>query len=291
MSWFAQAPDGTCQVRLAAALGRYCHLHGYYREGRQWLDQALARAGDLPPEPRIKALAGAASLALFECDYRRAQAHATEGLRLARIHVIESAQIGRLQRLLGSVARERADYAEALRHYQASRESFLESGDPVGVAHSHQLAGATAWLSGDLDTAAAELTTSLTRLRELDDTQGTASSMAYLGAVALYRGDTGAARRLLDEALDIFGELRFKEGIAWALNLLGLVEHETGQHEKSAPLLQMSLALHRELGDRWRQASVLEALAGVACAIEAPVPLVERRALAATYEAMGAAGS
>ncbi|MBB4908474.1 AfsR/SARP family transcriptional regulator [Actinophytocola algeriensis] len=302
MAWFASRPDPAGELRLAAALCRYCHLHGHYREGRQWLARALSRTGDDPA--LAKALAGAASLALFECDYAQAAAHATAGLAHA---AGDHRLVGRLQRLLGSVAREQARYPEALRWYTASRESFRAAADLFGVAYSHQLAGATAWLAGDLDSAGAHLMVSLTRLRELDDSKGAASSLAYLGAVAHHRGDDGTARRLLEEALDTFGQLEFKEGIAWALNLLGLSEHAEGRPARAAELLCTSLAHHRELGDRWRQASVLEALAAVACstgepdraalllhqaeairtAIDAPVPLVERAALAATYEAVG----
>jgi predicted ATPase/DNA-binding SARP family transcriptional activator len=304
LAWFAEA-DASGELRLVAALARYWRLHGHYREGRQWLDRALARAGDAVPDARAKALAGAASLALSECDYATAARYATEGIELARL-LGDQLRIGRLLVLLGSVARERAEYGEALRHYREAEQSFRSSGYQVGVAYSHQFAGATAWQSGDLDAAAAELTTSLAELSELSDQSGASSSRAYLGAVALYRNELANARDLLDQSLDTFGALEFKEGIAWALNLLGLLEHIEGQHAKAAPLLQTSLALHRELGDRWRQASVLEALAAVACAtgepdraawlvhqaeeirsaIGAPVPLIERPALAATHAAI-----
>jgi predicted ATPase/DNA-binding SARP family transcriptional activator len=303
MTWLAGRQDATDELRLSAALCRYCHLHGHYREGRQWLDRALARPAAVRPAPVAKALAGAASLALFECDYTQAATHAVAALAL----VDEPRQVGRLQRLLGSVARERARYPEAQRRYADSRESFRAAGDEFGVAYSHQLAGATAWLAGDLDTAGAQLTVSLTRLRELADEKGAASSLAYLGAVALYRGEDSTARELLDEALDMFGRLEFQEGIAWALNLLGLAEHTAGRHERAAELLRQSLTRHRELGDRWRQASVLEALAAVACTtdepdraawllhqaealratIGAPVPHVERHALANTHDTVG----
>lgn len=301
MSWFAGQADPAGGLRLAAALCRYCHLHGRYREGRQWLAAALARADDAPVSAR--ALAGAAALALYECDYRGAAAHATAGLSLAEG---DRRLVSRLQRLLGSVARESARYPEALRWYADARESSRAAADPFGAAYSHQLAGATAWLAGDLDTASRRLTVSLTELRELADHKGAASSLAYLGAVAHHRGDGAAARRLLDEALETFGRLEFKEGIAWALNLLGLVEHAEGRPDRAAELLRTSLAGHRELGDRWRQASVLEALAAVACStgepdraawllrqaenlrttIGAPVPLVERPALETVHEAV-----
>lgn len=89
--------------------------------------------------------------------------------------------------------------------------------------------------------------------------------------------------------LDTFGELEFKEGIASALNLLGVVEQGTGNPRAARSLLERSLTVHRELGDRWREASVLEALAhstgqrellaeaaAIRARIGAPVPAVER---------------
>lgn len=59
----------------------------------------------------------------------------------------------------------------------------------------------------------------------------------------------------------LFEELRFKEGIAWAENLLALVELDQGDAQAALRRLDTSLRLHTELGDLWRQASVLDALA------------------------------
>jgi predicted ATPase/DNA-binding SARP family transcriptional activator len=292
MSWQAGRPD---ELRMATALSRYCRLHGHYREGRDWLGQALVRSPDAADALRLKALTGAASLALSECDYSAAERYATEGLALAD-------EPGRLRVLLGAVAREQARYPDALDHYRAAEAAFRSAGNESGVAYARQFAGATSWLAGSLDAADADLSASLTWLRRLDDRRGAASSLAYLGAVALYRGEP--ARELLDEALELFGDLEFREGIAWGLNLLGLIEHAEGNLVRAATLLRASLGVHRELGDRWRQASVLEALGGVACAtgeadraalllrqaaeirdaIGAPVPVVERAALARVHE-------
>lgn len=273
--WFTQTGQRDKVLRLVVALGRYWHRTGNYREGRQWLTVALRGSGPL----RGKALASAATLALLECDYAEAVRYAREGLEL------DPSLTGRLHRLLGSVARERGHYEAALHHYQeAARNS-----DPVNAAYAQQLAGATSWLAGDLDVAEADLQVSLKSLRDVNDRRGATSSLTYLGAVAWYRGDAVRARLLLDEALDTFGELEFKEGVAWALNLLGVVEHGTGNPATARSLLERSLTLHRELGDRWREASVLEALADVTGnlvlrneaavirrEIGAPIPAVER---------------
>lgn len=305
LAYFAESSSAPDELRMATALSRYCRLTGRYSEGRQWLSRALMRSSAVSSSLRVNALAGAASLALSECDYARAAGYATEGLGLAS----DQALAGRLLVLLGAVARERAIYSEALSHYSAAAKAFQACGNSNGVAYAHQLAGATCWQAGDLDAATTELSASLTLLGS--DRRGAASSLAYLGAVALYRGDPASARRHLDEAMEVFGELEFKEGIAWALNLLGLVEHTVGAFEKAASMLQASLSLHRELGDRWRQASVLEALAAVACstsepdraawllhqadqiraAIGAPVPAIERPQLARTHAAIGSSQS
>ncbi|MDX8031543.1 BTAD domain-containing putative transcriptional regulator [Lentzea sp. BCCO 10_0856] len=274
MDWFTAAGDTDKILRLVVALNRYWHRTGNYHEGRQWLHIALKGSGPL----RGKALASAATLAMLECDYAEAVRYARDGLEA------DPSLAGRLHRLLGSVARERGHYETALHHYQeAARAS-----NPVHAAYARQLAGATSWLAGDFAVAEADLQASLKSLRDLGDQRGATSSLAYLGAVAWYRGDEAEARELLDEALDTFGELEFKEGIAWALNLLGVVEQGTGNVAAARSLLERSLMLHRELGDRWRQASVLEALADVtqnrslraqAAAIRteigAPVPTVE----------------
>ncbi|OLF19290.1 AfsR/SARP family transcriptional regulator [Actinophytocola xanthii] len=311
MAWFAgaRATDGTGELRMATAFGRYCRLQGHYREGRRWLEQAIARSARAPSDLRVGALTAAASLALAACDYPGAARHATEALELATA-AENTGQVGRLLVLLGAVARERAEYVRALGYYRAAATAFRAGGDRAGAAFAVQFAGATSWQAGDLDAASHALSASLAVLCEQGDRRGAASSRAYLGAVALYRGDRGRARWLLDESLDAFGELEDKEGIAWSLNLLGLVEYEEGRHDEAGRMLETSLALHRELGDRWRQASVLEALAAVATAslevdraarllhqadelramIGTPVPLVERAALDRVRAAVGSAG-
>lgn len=160
--------------------------------------------------------------------------------------------------------------------------------------------GATALLAGDLTVADEALLASERQFRELGNRRMTAATIANRGAVALYQGDCARAASLLDEAMDVAGELRCTDTLAWTMNWLGLVEHRAGRRERAELLLRASLALHRRRGHRWREASVLEALAGVACAageperaasllreaseirtlIGTPVPVVERTALA-----------
>ncbi|MEV0720481.1 tetratricopeptide repeat protein, partial [Asanoa sp. NPDC050611] len=98
----------------------------------------------------------------------------------------------------------------------------------------------------------------------LGDPEAAATALMNLGAVALYRDDGDRAASLLDTALDRFTALAFPEGLGWAHNLRGLAELRAGRTGRAVAHLTRSLATHRQVGDRWRTASVLEALAEAA---------------------------
>src|SRR5262249_55224875 len=68
---------------------------------------------------------------------------------------------------------------------------------------------------------------------------------------------------LLRESLARSRAVGYREGEAWSRELLGLLAADEGASERGAQLLRESLRTHWALGDRWRSASVLEALAGV----------------------------
>ncbi|MFB9446591.1 hypothetical protein Dvina_27950 [Dactylosporangium vinaceum] len=294
-------------LRLAAAMAPFQHFTGGYSQGRRWLTDALARRPDAPAPARVAALGAAATLAMLACDYPAAAALAHRALPLTSGD--DPAQRGPLLTLLGSVERERARYETSRAHLDEARQLYRKAADAWGEGRATQLAGATAWLSGDLDAAAELLAASLTAFRDLADAESAASCLTHLGAVAHYRGDGRTARRHLDDALAGFTELGFPEGVAWAQDLLARVELADDRLPAAAERLRASLTIHRRVGDRWRTASVLEALAEcrrraddpahatalLAAAdalrheISAPTPACEQPARAATEAALRAA--
>ncbi len=111
-----------------------------------------------------------------------------------------------------------------------------------------------------------------------------------------YAGASQPAAERLTRALTISREIGYTEGIAWALAELGAL---TGGDE-GTDMLREGLRTHVQLGDRWRVASVLEAIAGTMAGPEpgtaatllsaadelrqslgTPVPLAERPAVEA----------
>jgi tetratricopeptide (TPR) repeat protein len=246
-------------------------------------------------------------LAMLRCDYPAAAEHA-EAARGACRATGDRRGEALVELILGSAERERANYAQSSAHLASAAAIFAEQGDEWGEAQTVQLRGFTAWISGDLDRADSRLRSGLHRCARLGDPEAVASALMNLGAVALYRGDIDRASSLLDAALHRYAALGFPEGVGWAHNLRGVVELRAGRTDRAGRYLTLSLAAHREVGDRWRMASVLEALAEVArlggepvrgarllgaaarirSEIGAPVPACERPDTSATERALRA---
>ncbi|GAA4446939.1 AfsR/SARP family transcriptional regulator [Phytohabitans houttuyneae] len=265
MAWLAEArptavPYG--DLRLATALAMFCRVEGHYREARGWLAAALARHPRAPALLRGAAAADAAMLAMLLCDYPAAAEYAGTARAAYRALGDRRAE-ARVEMILGSVARERAQYEASAAHLDKAAAIYVECGDELGEARAVQLRGFTAWLAGDFDRAELRLRACRRWFERLGDAEAAASALMNLGAVALYRGDTDRATSLLDAALERYAALGFPEGVGWAHNLRGLVELRTGRADRAEEHLALSLATHRKVGDRWRTASVLEALAEV----------------------------
>ena len=265
MAWLAEArptavPYG--DLRLATALAMFCRIEGHYREARGWLAAALARHPRAPALLRGASAADAAMLAMLLCDYAAAADYA--GIARAAYRALGDRRAeARVEMILGSVARERAQYEASAAHLDKAAAIYVECGDELGEARAVQLRGFTAWLAGDFDRAELRLRACRRWFERLGDAEAAASALMNLGAVALYRGDTDRATSLLDAALERYAALGFPEGVGWAHNLRGLVELRGGRADRAEEHLALSLATHRKVGDRWRTASVLEALAEV----------------------------
>src|SRR5205823_5702426 len=77
-----------------------------------------------------------------------------------------------------------------------------------------------------------------------------AKALHGAGKLAEAQGDSGAARALLEESLAINRELGNKLGIASSLQGLGMAAHDQGDNGAARALLEESLAIFRELGNK-----------------------------------------
>ncbi len=257
-------------LRLAAGAWRLWWAHGYFNEGRGWLEAFLALDAGRPDAPpggaaaasrvaslwgdmptrlalRAKALNGAGTLAAEQADYARATALFEEAWAL--LH--ESGDLaGAADALnnLGMVARDQGDYAHAADLFAESLAILRRQGDGRRIAGALSNLGEVARYQGNLARAAALHEQSLAMRRALGDKSGIAVSLYNLGLVAYDQGDTGGAATRYAEGLTLFQTVGDRVGMAWTLEGLAAVASRRGQCCRAVRLYGAAAALRDEFG-------------------------------------------
>ncbi|HEX2060093.1 MAG TPA: protein kinase [Thermoanaerobaculia bacterium] len=288
IEYASQTNDAELALRLGAALWWTWYVRGQYAEGRHALDTILAMPGGESVPVRAKAQTGAGALAFLQCDYDKATKLLESSIDLAKQHG-DPMSLARSLQFRGSIARERGEYAHAIDLHLLSHTLWTELEDRANAGRSLNYVAFASWLNRDVARTFELCESTLQLFRDRRDTEGVAWSLLNLAAASLYSGRLDGAEERLDECLSWSRAGGFKEGVAWSLNLLGCVLRARGDAWRAETILQDSLRLHWELGDRWRSASVLEALGGLrrdprllgaAAALRArlgtPVPPAER---------------
>ena len=130
----AQDAPTAVGVRLAGALWRFWWRRGHFREGRAWLEAALAQGAGSEAE-RAKALYGAGSLATEQGDNEQATTLLEAALVAART-AGERAVVALALTDLGSIARQQGAYERAIQFHDEALALRRESGDRRGIAVS-----------------------------------------------------------------------------------------------------------------------------------------------------------
>jgi predicted ATPase len=245
--------------QLAGRLWPFWHLRGHYHEARSWLEQATDLAGEMSPPVRAAVLTGAGALAFLQCDYELAAERLSHARALHEELDDQVGVAGVLQRL-GSIARKRGRYEEARRLHEESMAVWARLEEAAGVAESEDHLGFVAWLAGDYGQASVYSSRALDFFQATGRSQATAAALINLGAAARHGGDSRRAGEWLAEALTISRQIGYLEGVAWALAELGAM---TAGSAEAGHMLRESLRTHFQLGDRWRMASVIEAIAAM----------------------------
>ena len=264
LEYARECGDAIAALRIAGPLGHYAYLRGHYQEVRQWMDAAVADGPHAPAALRAKALLGSGRLAFLQCDYVAAVRRLDAALRIFR-DAGDARGVADTLQVLGGVAREHGRYARSMELHAEGLALAEAIGDRWSAARAHGYLGFASWLQCDFARASAECGTALAIFRELGDVEGIAWSLISLAAVARYQGHREQAAALLAESRSSSERIGFNEGVAWSLEQLGLLATEDGD-PSAGPLLVRSLAVHRDLHDRWRMSSVLEDLAALSLA-------------------------
>jgi predicted ATPase/class 3 adenylate cyclase len=297
-------------LRLGAALAHFWRIRGYLREGRSFLEQALASSAGVAAAVRVKALLAAGELASDIGDLERAELLSGESLALSQEGGDKHGMAASLV-VLGRIAYDRSAYATARARLEEAAALFWEVGDSwsrgrcltllafisnaqgeytqarllleesLGIYRAlgdwermgwvlHWLAVVLFWSGGDPAKAQSLAEQSLALQREVGYTYGISYTLYFLGRTLLAQGETARARTVFEESVSGLKETWDRTGDFEALSTLAQVVALQGDLEQARALYLECLALLRESGLKRLISACLEGLAAVLAAQGAP---------------------
>jgi non-specific serine/threonine protein kinase len=213
--------EGKTGLRLASALWFYWLVCGFVRDGRHWLERALAAAPE-PTAERARALWVDGWISHFHGDAEHALAALVESRNLTEPGSAESFVYSRdaaARHYAGELAEHRESGVwtlPALLVFVAAAENLIELGRPADAVRlldeGEALCGAldeswvlswiranlavAHWAQGDLATAGDRLREALRGKRDLDDRLGIPFCVDLMAGLALVSGDARRAATL-----------------------------------------------------------------------------------------------
>jgi predicted ATPase/DNA-binding CsgD family transcriptional regulator len=233
IDWYCQE-DPPAALRMAAAMSLFWSLRGHYTEGRQRLAQLLGLvAGE--NTLRVRALNGAAWLAIDQGDYPDADRLLGESAELSRRlddRVGEGMAAVFLSRCLLSSGR----VAQAAPHPGRGLALLTEAGDRPGIALAVFYQALNAQFTGDM-AAACELHERCAAMcEELGFASLRARSLQLLGIAGVDLGHLKAARAALQEGLPASVGLGDRFVIPIGLTGFAGLAAKTGRHRMALRL-------------------------------------------------------
>ncbi len=258
LEWALESAGGEIPARMAESLWWFWTLRGQIREGREWLNKALARAIE-PSSIRALTLTSAGMLAFFAADYGSATTLSEEGLAIARDLGDRDAS-GYALVVLAMVAGARGNYERATSLAEETLALTTAGGPPWEKGAVLSVMGGFAFQVGDFARAERLLQEGLSVFKDLGERWGIAFALQSLGLLARSRGDYAQAATMLEESLALSRQLGHNWGIASTLLAMALIPLRQGDYSRAAAYLKESLALFDELAEPASQARVHHSL-------------------------------
>jgi predicted ATPase/DNA-binding SARP family transcriptional activator len=259
LDW-ALGPEGET-VALAAQMWQVWEMRGQDREGRRWIERALAR----PDQGRADGARAAerAALLLGAGVFARGTDEFDESRRLveqaASIYqdLADAGGTARCCLELGRLLVLESKLEAAERCAAEARQQYLNLGDDWGVAWADVLAGNVLMVRGEYRAAARILHTALAAGRRLDNPAIVGDTLVFLGLVAVRSGRVSEASAHFGEALRIGRMLGSDSLVNVALANLGVVARHEGDHARALALLDEALVMARQRGEPLAVARIL----------------------------------
>jgi predicted ATPase/class 3 adenylate cyclase len=248
LTWcFADGGDPNLGARIAIRLGQFWYSHGFAVDGIAWLEEARAKATDLPPDLRALLLQrlgilfdqrsiAARAAVLFE---QAAALYRELGDQSGTAFALNS--LGSAERSMGNM-----DGAEALWNESLSLRRAVD--DKSGAAATLCNLGTLALDRGEPERAQEFLEEARTIDTELGDEWAVAIDESGLAEVALDLGDLERARPVLRRTLDAFCEMGEHDRLAETFSRMAGLAAAEGDPIRSARLSGAAEALWEAIG-------------------------------------------
>lgn len=249
--WACQQRDAVTALRLSGALWRFWDQRGHLAEGRRWLREALglyADTGEVAPSLHVRALVGAATLAIAQAAYDEAETDVTRAVTLAREHGSPPDLVAALN-ARGLLARQQNRYGDSVRDHQEALSLARGTEDRAGEVAALSGLAFAAMVTGDTPGASSLAAESVGVARLLGDRHLLARALFLAAWGAVNGGTYEEAEAVASEALGHLATLGHTGEYGEALFLMGNVALFRGDYERAASLFGESLALNRTRGD------------------------------------------
>jgi predicted ATPase/class 3 adenylate cyclase len=236
-------------LRLVGALAYFWFLRYHRREGRAWLERALARTGTTPTRARALALWGAGALYVdADVDLRLALGYLEESASFFREHG-ELARAAYALAMMGWHLRSLREYDAATARWNDALALARAAGDPRTMALPLiHMAYPVSYGWRDPETRQRLLDEALPLAERSGDPLMLALAHRVAGDLAVQRGDLPAARAAF--AVDLAGTRALKDtvGIWGTLVSLGQVAAREGDFAEARRYYTEARTLQRDSG-------------------------------------------
>jgi predicted ATPase len=251
-------------LRFCNALLWFWAVRGYIREGRGFLEQALALGGSVSEHVRARASYAAAELAFFLDDLARTEKLGSESLHLFR-KLGDKTGIADALMFLGLSSWGRGKYNLARSQFEEAASLYREVDASWKRGRCLTQLARISTIQGEYDQAQKLLDESLALYRALGDKERIGWVLYLLARLLFLSGrDTAAARGLTEQSLTLLQEIASPWERAYPLVLLGQIMLKQGEPAQVSDLFEESRSSFKEAGDTAGMAEALIGLASVA---------------------------
>ena len=240
------SPDSVEQMLASLhSIGTFRRIRGYYSEGRDSLQAALAAAGKGRTAARASALVAALFINMALGNFDEARRQSEESVEIQRA-LAEPLKLANALMNHGNLLIEMSDFPAGRQALEEGLALHLAQGGS-GMGFYGNLGNALIYL-GEHEAAETMLTREIALNQQAGIKEWEAAAVYNLGRVALARADYEVARAYFTDSLEICRDLDFRMGLLFAILGLSMLAATQRQNERAARLLGAHDALNERLG-------------------------------------------